>query len=570
MFFKSNQYLGPIDGLRALAVIAVIVFHANQSWLPAGYLGVDIFFAISGFLISRIVLTDLQKDRFNYARFYASRFRRILPALFFMIFITTLVAALISLPVELKREAGGALTNMIFSSNFYYSNTADYFNGGVVGKPLIHTWSLAVEMQFYFIWPALLAYMYKRKQGHIKSICNSILCLIFLSVLLSQILIYFGKFNLNYYSTFTRSAELLSGSYIGIISLNNKSRVSSVWFKAFGLFMIVASLLLIRSETLVPGLITVPLLLGTMAILIGAKDEDFISKLLSAKPLSYIGKLSYSLYLWHWPIFAFYMYINAQELLSINELMILSVPMLAAAWLSFHFIETACRKKQWSFRKTFIRYYLLPVMITATVIIPIKVVKGKLWMYGIGKQFIEVNFTDPDTYCYNRIHPSCLAGDKTSNDRFSVLYGDSHASHYIPFFDKVAQEQDFAIEMLAADSCIPALNKNILQDDRCKVILKKIQDNLPSYKTIYIAAYWQRYIEASPLFLQRLRQTMIDLHRNGARIKLLQDVPSWNENAVETAIRLKYFYARFNVENLLPSNDSFIAAAGGTTANRGT
>lgn len=556
-----QRHISEIDGLRAIAIVVVMLFHANASWVPGGYLGVDIFFVISGFLITRIILNALDLGAFSFSAFYASRIRRLLPALFVMIVVVTCLSCLFLLPRELMRSSAASLTNVLFLSNYYFARFYDYFSAGVNGQPLIHTWSLGVEIQFYLLWPLLLVLLYKKAGWRLSRIMFLTMTMMVLAVGLSEYLIQTGSNNFNYYSTFTRATELLGGCFIGMYTLKN-GRLAS-WCAALGGVAMMLSLFLVRNEASVPGIISLPLVMGTM-LLLGAKPSP-VTNVLAIKPLRFIGAISYSLYLWHWPFYSTFKYMTVRAQLGFDEFLVLTVPVFIMAWLSYHYIETPIRKNKISFRLTAYRYYALPAVIIMMIGVPLKLSDGELYRYGFGKQLTALDFIDSRKYCAGHYEGSCRIGSQTSANYRNAMYGDSHAAQYMPFFDVVGQSQGFAFHAYSGNGCSPVFSKKELSmaepkpgpEGSCEDMHLLVAQHLKEYDKIYIAAYWGSYFAVGQRdFEVGLKETLKYLHQYGAQIILVQDSPAWENNSIERVLRNQSFQDKIKIS--LPFKNSYV------------
>ena len=308
------KYRPEIDGLRAIAVISVIIYHAafeiiikDQTYriLPGGYLGVDVFYVISGYLISFLILEKINSNKFNFFDFYERRARRLLPTLFLVIFLSIVAGYLLMMPNQLKDLSGSALSSLFFLSNFWFFLTDNYFADSSSLKPLLHTWSLSIEEQFYILFPPILYFLYRKKFKGLKYI---FLLLFFGSLLFSSLGSFYFK-NLNFYMLPSRIWELLIGALIAYEHLNKKfseKRVTSNNSISFlGIVFIILPFFLFNNSTPHPSIFTSFTILGTAIIIYNYNYNGYIFKILSSKFFVGTGLISYSLYLWHYPIFAF-------------------------------------------------------------------------------------------------------------------------------------------------------------------------------------------------------------------------------------------------------------------------
>lgn len=333
------SYRPDIDGLRAVAVLSVVLFHATGR--TGGFVGVDIFFVISGYLISRIIFREVDAADFSVARFYERRIRRIMPALATMIALTALVFAFFSVPIDYKAFGQSVGATAAFSSNVYFYLKSDYFDPSSETAPLLHTWSLAVEEQFYLVFPLLASWLGRvapaRRLGA--------LVIGFAASFLLSVAVVRVDASQAFYLPFTRFWELLIGAIVAVAPARPpRSRRQADILAGVGLLLIVASVLLYRGTMLFPGESALPPCLGA-ALLIhaGRFPGGRVGALLSLRPVVFVGLISYSLYLWHWPILVGARYVLFRELTPLEDAAALAV-MLAAAYASWRWVERPFRQ----------------------------------------------------------------------------------------------------------------------------------------------------------------------------------------------------------------------------------
>jgi len=304
------KYRPDIDGLRAVAVLAVLFFHTNIPGFSGGFVGVDIFFVISGFLITSIIIREIQQGTFSIARFYERRIRRIFPALF-PVMAFSVAAGFYLMDAKALNDFGKSIASTtLFSSNILFCHQSGYFDAPALEKPLLHTWSLAVEEQFYILFPLALAFIRQRaKERYLLWISLA------LSIsLAASIWAVFAKPTQAFYLMQFRAWELLTGSLLalGVIPKPESARLQNA-LSALGLALVVYCIGFYSEKTLFPGQNAILPVLGAAMIIHGNgndnKGNGVIGKLLSIRPLVAVGLISYSLYLWHWPIVAFTRYL---------------------------------------------------------------------------------------------------------------------------------------------------------------------------------------------------------------------------------------------------------------------
>lgn len=305
------NYRAEIDGLRAIAVVSVILYHAKivifgRDWFEGGFIGVDIFFVISGYLITRIILTELeQTNTFSFIKFYERRARRILPVLLVVIAVCIPFAWQKLLPLDLVEFAKSALSAIGFGSNFFfYYSTTEYGADSALLKPLLHTWSLGVEEQFYIVVPIIILVIWKFARA---SLLTLLIGMLIMSIQFADVMEARNSES-NFFLPFSRFWELLIGSVLAFIELKygrTKNPISTQTLPIIGLFLIIHSILFFDANTPHPSFQTLIPILGVSLVLAFCSTDEAVGKMLSLKPIVGIGLISYSLYLWHFPIFAF-------------------------------------------------------------------------------------------------------------------------------------------------------------------------------------------------------------------------------------------------------------------------
>lgn len=332
------KYRSEIDGLRAIAVLPVILFHSGLDLFKGGFVGVDIFFVISGYLITSIMAYDLDNDRFSIVRFYERRARRILPALFLVILTCIPFAWALLMPGDMKDFAKSIIAVCLFSSNIFFWRSSGYFDAETAGKPLLHTWSLAVEEQYYLLFPIVLLLLWRFGR-------RPVFYLICIGAALSLLLSEWGwrhQPSANFYLAPTRAWELLAGSICALWHVSKPQR-SNGPLATLGIALIIVSIFAYDETTPFPSVYALVPVVGTALILLFAASDTMTGKMLSLRPLVSIGLVSYSAYLWHQPIFAFARHYLMGPLPVMLGL-ILSILAIGLAYLSCRFVETPFRR----------------------------------------------------------------------------------------------------------------------------------------------------------------------------------------------------------------------------------
>lgn len=348
------NYRPEIDGLRALAVIPVMLFHF-QMLLPGGYLGVDVFFVISGFLITSILIRDFESGNFNLRNFWERRARRILPVSFMAVAIITLVGYFLLLPSDYDKFGKSLTWQALFASNIFFDQHINYFSGAAEKMPLLHTWSLAVEEQFYFVFPVILWFMFRisnRNRILFFSLAFSLLWIISLAWSIRTT-------NIDNQSAFfllpSRAWELLTGSLLALIParIHPSGLLKKFVFGWIGVVLIIFPYFIYSASTVFPGISALPTCLGTALFIWSAKDLShpqvalaryLPSRLLSVPIVVFVGKISYSLYLWHWPIAAYINYWYDENWTPVLKICAIGLS-IAISLGSYYFVEIPFRKK---------------------------------------------------------------------------------------------------------------------------------------------------------------------------------------------------------------------------------
>jgi peptidoglycan/LPS O-acetylase OafA/YrhL len=329
------QYRPDIDGLRAIAVLSVILFHATGR--TGGFVGVDIFFVISGFLIARILFREVDESRISIARFYERRIRRIVPALTAMMVIVVAAFAVIATPIDFKSLAQSAVATALFASNIYFLLKSDYFDPSAEGAPLLHTWSLAVEEQYYLVFPLLVMWI-GRSGRRVPVLAGLLVASLLLSIVVTSI-----NATQAFYLPVTRFWELLIGAMIASLPAPRLSPRAVDAIAALGLVSIGASIVFFWPGMSFPGATALVPCLGAAALIFsGQTGGGRVHRIVAARPMVFVGLISYSLYLWHWPILVGARYVAFRALTPV-EIVAALAAMFAMACLSWRFVEVPFR-----------------------------------------------------------------------------------------------------------------------------------------------------------------------------------------------------------------------------------
>ena len=463
------RYRPEIDGLRAVAVLPVILFHAGIDLFSGGYVGVDIFFVISGYLITNLILIDLKHKKFSLSEFYLRRVRRILPALVLVILASLSVAWLFLLPSNLVDFSKSILYSLGFSSNFYFYITGTQYGAeDSLLLPFLHTWSLSIEEQYYIIFPLILLFVFKYLKKYL-------IYILLMGFILSLSVAHWASFNypyINFYFLPTRGWELLAGSILAYLEIKNKyysgNKLINNIFSILGFFLILHSILYFDDKMFHPSIFTLSPVLGVCLIICFANKNSIVNKILSLKVFVATGLISYSLYLWHYPIFAFGR-LKYDEIILIDKFwLILLTLFLSIA--SYLFIEKPFRNKNLISVKT-----MLISLLSATLII-VLVNMFILSSNGFKKNFpkiLQIDKIEEKTNLKNfHIYESKEKRKKI------ILVGDSHMQTLSYGLKNILISKGYDYAQSLKVGCqfilnLNRVNKKTLKTNNCNTVFQK-------------------------------------------------------------------------------------------------
>lgn len=432
-------YRTDIDGLRAIAVLAVVAFHLSISKFSGGFVGVDVFFVISGFLITRIVWQSLEDRRFSALEFYARRIKRLFPALFAMLLICSAIIAFIGIPSDVKDFGFGSIASVFYVSNFYFFSVSDYFNESLSFNALLHTWSLSVEEQFYLFLPLTLLIIHRIMPGRIAFLLSA---LFLLSLAGSMLMLPYSE-SLAFFASPSRFWQFLTGSLIVFVSLEPQSykRLLPIlgWL---ALAVLLLSFHKIDEDMTYPGWTAIiPTLATAVLILAGTHQSSSLYHFLSNRIFRFFSRISYSLYLWHWPVIVFYK-MSFSTALDEQDMIILFAISVLAAYLSWRFIEEPIRHMDTlgNIRKIYLAAGAASLLMIT--IATVFVFTNGLEQRYSEKQLHILSFIDYQAPSSISTRANCFRRDiehyfdkdtciNIKNDRPNILLlGDSHAAQY--------------------------------------------------------------------------------------------------------------------------------------------
>lgn len=521
-------YRADINGLRGLAVILVVLFHLGIRVVRGGYVGVDVFFVISGYLISAIIISDVQANKFSIAKFYERRVRRIGPAFFVVLCASSIAAYIYLLPSELKTFAKSLLSATFSASNFYFWAKAGYFDNSSDTAPLLHTWSLAVEEQFYLVFPLLILAIHKWAP---KKLRLSVVLLAVASLILGSIQAFKGLSSA-FYLPFGRAWELLLGTmlFLKVFPQFEKKwpRELAAWS---GLALVLFAGLFYSTKTPFPGLTALIPCVGTALIIAaGTHASTMVGRVLSTKPIVGLGLISYSLYLWHWPLIVFQrlgtMLIRGASV-HVTQAAILAAA-LAASYLSWRFVEEPFRRNYPPIPRR-VLFGLAGSGMLAVSALAILILQSGGFPTRYSKEAVRVaqymDHQEPSQYrqgkCFITSGNTILDFDSSvclaeRSDKPNVLLiGDSHAAQLWWGLSNTYQGINFM--QATASGCLPTLGQAMRSSSVCTTLMNKIySDFLVTHHVdrVLIAGRW---VSSD---LERLRSTLTSLKSQNINVVL--------------------------------------------------
>ncbi len=605
-----TTYRRDIDGLRAIAVVAVVLFHAHLGPFTGGFIGVDVFFVISGYLIVGIILDDIRAGRFSIAMFYERRVRRLFPALFVVLVACTIAGYLLFLPQEFAAFGRSVVATAAFASNFLFWDQAGYFDTPAELKPLLHTWSLAVEEQFYLLFPPFLIAVSKYAKA---ALTRWVLGIAFVSFALSAALVGSDP-EATFYLLPTRMWELMIGALLVCAPIpalvNTRARAAAT---LLGLGLIGISTTLYSAKTPFPGIAALPPCIGAALIIHAGRGGSTagnghltpqrsggtspIHALLSSRAFVYVGLISYSLYLWHWPILVFARAVTGRPLTGIETLPLIALSF-AAADLSWRFIEAPFRGRGRRFSRAQIFAFggaaSVVLLLTGGTIdarhglparVPDAVSTAAAGALDTDVQFKQrcMNF-GPDQVTADDL---CRIGSSDRRPTF-LLWGDSHANALAPAISEAAGSANIAGLFAGSGGCAPLLGVSRTQDKSfpCEDFNARVLDLIRSegkLHTVILASRWvitadgRRYLnesgtdvfvrdaqshetsvgENAAVFRRGLGRTLSALRSAGRRIIVVGPIPEIGFDVPTTLARDIWFKRKVRIEDIEPSRAAF-------------
>lgn len=558
-----NTYRADIDGLRAVAVTAVLLFHADLG-CDGGYVGVDVFFVISGFLITSLILKDIDRGRFQVVDFVERRVRRILPPLAVVVFASLVAGWLLLFPLELQELGQSVFAQAMLVSNVYFWLESGYFAEAAEVKPLLHTWSLAVEEQFYLLFPVLLVLINRVSR---KLIIPSLLLIGGASFGFSVYSSYTYP-SFNFYLLPTRAWELLMGSLLAAIPMRHfSSRWLTESLSWTGFVAIIGAIVLFDRETRFPGVAALLPCVGTsLVIWANGQSMTYLGRWLSTPPLVFVGLISYSLYLWHWPVFVFAKYWTLGTL-SLNERLLLLVLSVALAILSWKCVEGPFRQRKIFAGRvqivSFASVATVTLLLAGLVLHACKGVPSRIPTEALQYANAKADFPFLCQISLMQARNGELVelGSENKHSPIDLLvWGDSHAMAALPILDIMCRENSIRGVAATHSATSPLVGYEDSSRDSLKGDSLAFKETVVEFvsmqhvSNVLLIARWDHYI-ASDQGTDRLRSylepTIKNLTESGANVWIMRQVPKQRCN-VPQSLASAVLYGRDLEELALP------------------
>jgi peptidoglycan/LPS O-acetylase OafA/YrhL len=583
-------YRADIDGLRALAVISVIFFHYGIPGFSGGFIGVDVFFVLSGYLIGSIIFSQVQQDRFSFKRFYFRRVRRLFPAYALVVLTTFIFAYWLMLPNNFRDFGQSLLASGVYASNILFYREAGYFDTASHLKPLLHTWSLAVEEQFYIVFPVVAWLTARLARRHLFTVFG---VLTLLSLGAACVYIRRDASAVFYLYPF-RAWEMFLGTLLAVGYLPPlRSAAAGLAQSLLGIGLIALPTFLYDKGTLFPAYAAVPPCLGT-ALLVhaGTAFPSGVQRALAAPVPNLIGRMSYSLYLWHWPIYVLYAYAKPRGIQA-SDIALMIAATLAISALSWKYVETPIREGRLKFSASQPKAFGFAAALSAVCVclglyvhvtngVPSRLDAETLrFAQAAGDLFGDLSTCeDADNDRLPGIS-FCALGDPFNADKYLLVWGDSHAGAYKRGLDSAMQPADNPVLIAWSGGCPPVLglhkdestSANTL-DDRCprqNAAVRRLIETDQRIQAVVLIGRWSYYvngsgvgiddgnsiriwpddhedeaIDQSAYFVSAFETTLRDLRSLHKKVFVVEQVPEFSQfRARELAIGLKSGSADF-------------------------
>jgi peptidoglycan/LPS O-acetylase OafA/YrhL len=541
---QKKYYRPDIDGLRALAVLSVVAFHAAPGRISAGFIGVDIFFVISGFLITKIILEKININNFSFLDFYSRRVKRIFPSLITILIATFLLSYVVFTDDELLQLCKHIFSGSLFLSNFILLNEGGYFDIDSNKKVLLHLWSLSIEEQFYIVWPLVIYIIFRLNFNPF--------IIIFILFILS---FFYNILNLDnklliFYSPFSRFWELLIGSFLSLLVINNKIKLNLIYLNliniiGFGLLFL--GYISIDSDKIFPGWFALYPCIGTFLIIYSGPKTYLNKYILSNNLLVWIGLISFPLYLWHWPLLTFARVLEGAEVSQIQRVFIVFLSIFLS-WLTYKFIENPIR-----YGYNNISYLLITIFI-------IIIISGYGYFNrGFADRYFSPSVMNQGDYGhdiffdhidnkYFPCQPSNIYNESSSwkktkrcfqsknNNKIDLaIIGDSHAEHLFPGLANSLKKSNIVFYGGVGEPFIK--NKNF------ENIFNFVLNN-KNIKNVILVSNWRSLLTADKLveFEKNLKETILKLNKKNKKIFISNDIPNFGFHPTKCKYVNRFIY----------------------------
>ncbi|WP_082163195.1 acyltransferase family protein [Caballeronia mineralivorans] len=536
-----------------------------------GFVGVDVFFTISGFVVTNSIVDDLNRNAFSFKEFYARRGKRLIPALYAMLAATFVFSLLFCVPEDTFRLGKNILAVATMTSNIFLAKQTGYFAPEATDQPLLHTWSLSVEEQFYVVLPLLLASLYRKAR---KWTAPVLVALTIASFAFAVLQARRGSSGAYYFAQY-RGFEFLIGALLALYEKKRAAGKAVVFDVVFatGIAIILAGILGVSVASQFPGLGAIVPCVGALIVIYSGRRAQYVHALLSNRVAVFLGRISYPIYLWHWPLFFAFRRFGAHSVVALAAAMAAT---LGLAAVTYWVIERRAQRVSMGADKTLLAYLAVPLLAAGIVAGVGKLTDGFLFAYPARIQ-ADVRWSGTALFdmprakdCWSKVAVTaatdCMLGNPRASDK-AVLWGDSHAYHLIYFFDKLGRAKHIAVHDLALTLCPPIENEPLHAGDptyedihaQCvahdREVMKYVMSN-DDIKTVFMAAAWQNYqnyatgenVQPSghgfmPRQLEReLGNTIGKLVVAGKRVVLVNDVPMIPNELINCAFYNDLFF----------------------------
>lgn len=545
------RYRSDIDGLRAIAVLLVFAYHLKTPLFSGGFVGVDVFFVISGFLITGIVIKAIDDGKFSFISFFNRRIKRIVPNVFVVSTCTLIAGWFFLLPNDFSSLIKSYFYTSIYSANFYFLDvTGAYFAQATDEMPLLHMWSLSVEEQFYFIWPVILFISLRFYKGNKLGIITIIFAVV--SFIISNRIAYTDS-GFAYYMLHTRSGGLLLGASLAILHRDYKKiREFNSWIIVLvGTILIIWTSVSLTPNSIFPGVNSAIPSLGALLVIAGGSGfkTNIISKAFSLKPLALIGLISFSVYLWHWPLIAFSAYLGILDSHAVK--LSIFITTIALSVFSLKIIENPIRKSSISFLVSFTTINISFILIASIAFVYSSYTDGMSFRLSNGTlsaKSVDVRFAGLDEgWChvsaegvtkipFSKNMEHCHIGDKNGKKK-AIYIGDSNAGHFAPFVDELARKASVNVRQLSTQGCWPTLKPEAWGEnpDVCLKFRQEILRSIPNdkYDYIIVANNWERDSRFTSYKTEDYNSLFGFYSKHAKKVIILAQMPEFRKNPAE-------------------------------------